>query len=167
MGNTLKNNYVFQLKGTLTTAGTSVFISDDLERNLPVAFTDAYIVMRNRRGNLIERCRGTAAAGTLTLDLRGLDQSDQNVEVSSLKKQRNDGTVVYVTILSVQLVDKTSDNTFSGTQNFYNIYVSNNGTFAKELRIPAFVDDTARDAAIPSPVDGMVVNSAGDLQHYN
>ena len=66
----LKNNYVFQLTGTLLTSGTTVTISNDLELNAAVSFTNARIVLRNRNATIIERCVGTAAAGTLTLSKR-------------------------------------------------------------------------------------------------
>jgi hypothetical protein len=54
---TVKSNYVFVLEGTLTTADTSVSISTDLELGAAVSFTDAFIVIRNRTGSKIERCK--------------------------------------------------------------------------------------------------------------
>jgi hypothetical protein len=43
-----KSNYKFLLKGTLTTAGTTVAISNDLELDQEVTFTNASVVLRNR-----------------------------------------------------------------------------------------------------------------------
>ena len=118
MPNSLRNHYEFQLTGTLTTTGTSVNISNDLERDLEVSFTDAYLTIKNRTGTLVERVKGSAAAGVLTLTLRGLDQSDTDTEVSSLAKEWKSGTTVFVTIMSSQLVDRQEDNTFEGDNTF-------------------------------------------------
>ena len=152
----LLNNYVFQLTGTLLTSWTSVTISNDLELWATVAFTDARIVLRNRNATIIERWVATAAAGTLTFSKRWLEQWETEVENASLKKEWREGTIVYVTVLASQIVDKQADNTFSGTQTFNNIIVDN------QLTIPRFADDTARDAAIPSPVNGMIIYNTAD-----
>jgi len=121
MATSLQNNMVFQFAGTLTTAGDTVDISVDLERSQVVTFTNAYIEIKNRRWTIIERCRGTAALWTLTLSLRWLDQSDANVEVASLKKEWKEWVIAYITILSVQLVDRQASNVFEWTQTFANI----------------------------------------------
>jgi hypothetical protein len=117
----LLNNYVFQGLGRLSVAWNSVNISDDIERGLPVSFNDAYVVAKNKKGNIIERMRGDATGGVMTLSLRGLDQSNMNVEVPSLRREREEKTIYYVTLLAVQLVDKQADNTFGGTQTFNDI----------------------------------------------
>jgi hypothetical protein len=57
----LKNNYVFELGGTLLVGGTTVNISNDLELGQTVTFTDASVVFRNRDASIIERAVGTAA----------------------------------------------------------------------------------------------------------
>ena len=66
----LKNNYIFQLTGTLLTSGDTVTISTDLELNQAVSFTNARIVFRNRNATIIERAVGSATGGTLTLSKR-------------------------------------------------------------------------------------------------
>lgn len=40
-------------------------------------------------------------------------------------------------------------------------------TFTTDVQLPAYADSTARDAAIPTPADGMTVVVNGQLQHYN
>ncbi len=86
-----------------------------------MSFDDAYVVAKNKKGNIIERMRGDATGGVMTLSLRGLDQSNMNVEVPSLRREREEGTIYYVTLLAVQLIDKQADNTFGGTQTFNDI----------------------------------------------
>lgn len=101
-----KSNYKFLLKGTLTTAGTTVAISNDLELDQEVTFTNASVVLRNRTWSVIERTKATATGGVLTFLKRWLEQGDTEVEDSDLKKERRDGTVGYVTMLAPQLLDR-------------------------------------------------------------
>lgn len=151
------SNYEFQLTGKLTTSWSSVTISADLERWQTVSFTDGYIVMRNRKWDKIERMKATASAGTLTISQRWLDQTDNPSEVSALKKEWQRGTIVYVTLLSPQIVDKQNSNTYAAgtTQTFSK---SESTVSHKE---PVYADATARDAWIPSPSNGMrIYNTA-------
>lgn len=118
MANSLRNNYIFRLTWTLTTGGTTVTISNDLELWNTVSFTDAYIIMQNRQWSSLERMKWSASWWTLTLSLRWLDQSDSDVEVTALKKEWKEWTKVKVTILSSQLVDRQNDNEFTWNQTF-------------------------------------------------
>jgi hypothetical protein len=148
----LLNNYVFQGLGRLSVAWNSVNISDDIERGLPVSFNDAYVVAKNKKGNIIERMRGDATGGVMTLSLRGLDQSNMNVEVPSLRREREEKTIYYVTLLAVQLVDKQADNTFGGTQTFNDIVADD--ISANSIALTAgswttiYANTAARDAAL-------------------
>lgn len=106
----LVNNYQFEFKSTLTTSGTTVNISVELENDAVATFTDQYIEARRDDDSVVERMKGTAAAGVLTLSKRGLDQSDTDVEVPAYKREWREGTKCFVTIVSSQLanfVDKT------------------------------------------------------------
>lgn len=105
-----KSNYVFQLKGTLLTSGSSVAISTDLELGAVVSITDARMVIRNRNATQIERVVWSAAWGTLTLSKRGLTQADTEVEDAALKKEWGEWDIVYVTILAPQLADRLESN---------------------------------------------------------
>ena len=115
---TFHSNYQFTLEGTLTTAASTVSISADLEQGSVVEFTNAEIVFRNRTASIIERAVGSASAWTLTLSKRWLEQWSTETENSSLKKERKEWTVCYVTILAPSLVDRQGDNTFTGTNTF-------------------------------------------------
>lgn len=138
----IKNNYIFQLAWDLPTSGTSVKISNDLERDQTVVFTSGYVVLRS--GNKIERVKWSATGWTLTLSKRGLDQSDTDVEVTALKKDWKEGTTCYVTVLAVQLQE----------------VIDTIASWA--LLPPSYADDTARDAAITSPVNGMLIYNVAD-----
>jgi len=138
----IKNNYIFQLAWDLPSSGTSVKISNDLERDQAVVFTSGYVVLRS--GNKIERVKGSATGWTLTLSKRGLDQSDADVEVTDLKKDWKEGTTCYVTVLAVQL------------QEVFDTIAS------WALLPPSYADDTARDAAITSPENGMIIYNEVD-----
>ena len=97
----LLNNYVFQLAWYLTSSGTSVKITNDLERNQVVVFQNAYVTIKSWKK--IERVKANAAAGTLTLLKRWLDQLDVDTEVTLLKKDWREWTTCYVTIMASQL----------------------------------------------------------------
>jgi hypothetical protein len=176
----LLNNYVFQGLGRLSVAWNSVNISDDIERGLPVSFNDAYVVAKNKKGNIIERMRGDATGGVMTLSLRGLDQSNMNVEVPSLRREREEKTIYYVTLLAVQLVDKQADNTFGGTQTFNDIVaddITADDIVADTLALnlggwaTSYASTAARDAALGA--DGAALHpyqnilAAGAFYNYN
>jgi hypothetical protein len=158
-----KSNYVFQLAGTLTTAGTTVAITNDLELNQVVEFTNASIVLRNRNATIIERAKGDASGWTLTLTKRWLTQWDTEVEDPALVKEWRDGTRVYVTILAPQIVDAQGNNVLTGDNTFEWAV-----EFDKSVRIPIYADDTARDAGIPTPTNWMIIynQDTGVNQQY-
>ena len=105
MANSQRSKYKFQLIARLQTGDTTVLISNDLWRDAAVAFTDASVVLTKDNGEF-ELCKGTAAAGTLTLSKRGLTESDTETEVSALKKDFSSGSIGYVTMLATDLVDR-------------------------------------------------------------
>lgn len=143
------SNYKFQLRWTLLVWWSTVAISNDLELDAPVVFTDEACVITNRDKTIIERVRASATGGVLTLLKRGMEQ-DSETEDSNLEKEWREGATCYMTILWPQLVDLIADNTFTG-----------NIAFSKSLREPVYADATARDAWIPSPLNGMrIYNTA-------
>lgn len=124
--------------------------------------------------------RGTAAAGTLTLSLRGLDQSDTNTEVTALKKERKEGNIAYVTLLAVQIIDRAGNNTFAGTQTFNDIVaddITADDIVADTLALnlggwaTSYASTAARDAALGA--DGAALHpyqnilAAGAFYNYN
>lgn len=98
------SNYKFQLRGTLIVWGSTVPISNDLELDAEVVFTDEACVLRNRDKTIIERVRASATGGVLTLLKRGMEQ-DSEVEDSNLEKEWREGAICYMTILWPQLAD--------------------------------------------------------------
>jgi len=124
----LKNNYQFEFTDTLTTSWTSVRISNEKENGAVATFTNQYITVRSEDNSIVERMKGSATGGTLTLTMRWLDQSDTDTEVVWLKKERREGTKAFVTYVASQHTDAKGNNTFSWTQTFENITVTNNST---------------------------------------
>lgn len=61
-----------------------------------------------------------------------------------------------------QLVDRGEDINFAGDITFAGDVVTN-----LTFKPPRFVSVAARNAAIPTPEDGMLAVTAGDLEHYN
>jgi hypothetical protein len=153
---TLQNNMVFQFTWTMLTSDTSVWITNDLERDLEVDFTDAYIEVKNRKGNKVERMKASATGGTFTASKRWLDQSDSDVEVSWLKQQRNEWSIAYVTILSSQLVDRQADNTFEWDQTFEgNVILWTTDATKYGVKLKALT--TTQRNALSSPPDWTII----------
>ena len=69
----LKNNYQFEFTDTLTTSWMSVRISNEKENGAVAVFTNQYITVRSEDNSIVERMKGSATGGTLTLTMRGLD----------------------------------------------------------------------------------------------
>jgi hypothetical protein len=59
----------------------TVRISNEKENGAVATFTDQYITVRSDDNSIVERMKGSAVAGVLTLTMRGLDQSDVDTEV--------------------------------------------------------------------------------------
>jgi len=157
MGTNLQNNLIVQFQWDVTAASTSVAISNDIERDQVVVSSWSYAVIRNKNGSKIERVKGNASGWVFTFTKRWLDQSDSDVEVPALKKAWKTWQTMYITLLSSQIVDKQNDNTFVGTQTFNNINVNGDATFDKTIRVPVYANAAARDAAITSPTNGMII----------
>ena len=149
------SNAKYYLKSTVSvtdSAGATFLLSADFERaaNLETGTDTVSVVFKN--GRQIERLEITATGGVGTIVKRGLDQSAAKTEVSSLKKEWIDGTVVYVTALASDLLDVdktsgvstvTSDTDFSGSVRFLDT-----------MKLPTFADTAARDAVYAAPVNG-------------
>lgn len=162
----LLNNLQFRLSSTLTTSWTSVSITNDIERDQVVSFTDAYIVFTNRTGSVIERAKGNASGWILTLTKRWLDQSKIDTEVTSLKQERTAWTRVYVTILSSQLADRQNSNYFYGNQNHSGIVWFNWYSDVGRLQLPRLT--IAQRDALSNVVNGEVIYNTDTwvLQQY-
>jgi len=170
----LKNNYQFEFTDTLTTSWTSVRISNEKENGAVATFTNQYITVRSEDNSIVERMKGSATGGTLTLTMRWLDQTDTDTEIVGLKKERREWSKAFVTYVASQHVDAKGSNTFTGTQTFENISVSNNSaltnaTVSGKYKWPVVADVTARDLLYPTPVWGneVFVQSLNAKQVYN
>ena len=163
MADSLQNNVAFQLRGVLTTSDTSVAISSDLNNvnssgvAVACSFTNAAILLQSPDGSTFERCIGTASAGTLTLSQRGITLAQTLTTDAALKREFRPGSTGFVVAIASQLPDAANATTISGAW-----------TFSKSLQVPSFADETARDAAIPTPANGMVcyVAAFGQLMQY-
>ncbi len=91
----------------------------------------------------------TATGGVGTIVKRGLDQSSSKVQVTALKKEWIEGTVIYVTALASDMmdVDKTSGTATVSSDTDFSGYLRSTG----RERLPVFADSTARDAVYTSP----------------
>jgi len=170
----LKNNYQFEFTDTLTTSWTSVRISNEKENGAVTTFTNQYITVRSEDNSIVERMKGSAVAWVLTLTMRGLDQTDTDTEIVGLKRERREWSKAFVTYVASQHVDPRDDNTFSWTQTFTNITVTNNSTLTNatvswKYKWPVVADVTARDLLYPTPVWGneVFVQSLNAKQVYN
>lgn len=170
----LKNNYQFEFTDTLTTSWMSVRISNEKENGAVATFTDQYVTARSEDNSIVERMKGSASAWVLTLSMRGLDQTDTDTQVPWLKRERREWTKVFVTYVASQHVDAKGNNTFSWTQTFENITVSNNSaltnaTVSGKYKWPVVADVIARDALYPTPVwwNEVFVQSLNAKQVYN
>lgn len=113
------SNMAFYSTAKLTTSGSSVTISTDIERSAAVTLTDAAnILFVSADWWTIERMTCTAATGTLTIVTRWLDQSTSPSEVSGLKKERKTGTLIKVVHAASDIVDIDADNTFTWDNTF-------------------------------------------------
>lgn len=101
----IQNNVVFQLRGTLTKTGTSVTISDDVANGGACAFTDASIIIYNADNTVFERVKGTASGGTLTLSKRGIKLDKALTEDATLKREWRAGAYAAVTVFASDMAD--------------------------------------------------------------
>lgn len=152
MGTNIQNNLIVQFQWDITSASTSVAISNDIERWQVVTASWCYAVLRNKNGSKIERVKGDAAAWVFTFTKRWLDQSDSDVEVAWLKKSWKTGQTMYITLLSSQIVDKQNSNTYGAgsTQTFDSL------EFTGTSKGRVFADLAALNVTYPTPVNGLV-----------
>jgi len=170
----LKNNYQFEFTDTLTTSWTSVRISNEKENGAVATFTNQYITVRSEDNSIVERMKWSATGGTLTLTMRWLDQSDTDTQDAWLKKEWREWSKAFVTYVASQHTDAQGNNTFSWTQTFENITVTNNSTLTNatvsgKYKWPVVSDVTARNVLYPTPVWGneVFVQSLNAKQVYN
>lgn len=150
---TLKSNFAFYITDRLEKGDTTVSISNDLETDTSVTLsTETSILITYEDDNTtIERCKGTATWGTLTLSERWLTPDDPPVADASYKKDRRPGAICYVVLFPDDVVENDATQTVTGAKTF-----SAAIAFTLSMQIPVFADATARTAAIPSPANGMM-----------
>lgn len=123
MSSSDKSLYRFYTSQTLSTVGATVNVSkylnpDGTTSATDASFTDASLVIRNDKGTRVELMIGTATGWVLTLSKRGLDNTDTVTEVPGNKLSRLAGSLVYVTKLAFDIIDKDANNTFAGDNTF-------------------------------------------------
>lgn len=159
-----RSNYQFFLNAPLSSVGSSVAISTLIGTGEVVSLTDETsmtIGYENRKS--VERIKWTATGGVLTITERWLTNAEAPTEDSSLKLAWRPWAIVTVTLHPDDIAEAdaaetiTWDWTFSGD-------IVHTGT----VKVPVYADATARDAAITSPSNGMLIyNTAlGVLQQY-
>jgi hypothetical protein len=131
MSDSIQNNVTFQLIATLSAAGTSVAISDDTVNGGACSFADASILVSNSDGTLIERMKGSASAGVLTLSRRGITLDQTLTEDAALKREWRAGAFGFVTVFAFDIIDRENS------------------------QVAVFLNAAARDAAITAPAAGM------------
>lgn len=163
-----QSNSKYYLKSTIPSTvgnGATFSLSPDFElgQSLETGADTVSLVLKN--ATQIERFEVTATGGVATIVRRGLTQGSTKTEDLLLRKQWNEGTLAYVTALASDLLDVDKS---SGTATIASdIEFTGNVNTSKSFRVPSFADETARDAAIPSPTPGMLVEIVGTgLQVY-
>lgn len=159
MGQTFINNMIRYLDWDLNIGELSVPITTDVESNSVITITDpADLTLISDNGKSVERMMITAAAGVMTISLRGIKADVSGAADPTLQKKRYAGQRCFVTIFASHLITSaifstnntwTGTNTFTGTTNVSNLNIT--GT---SIPRPIFADPTARDLAIPTPIDG-------------
>ena len=136
------SNYKFQIRGTLVVWGSTVSISNDLETNTEVSFTNEACLLYNDDKTIIERIRWSATGGTLTLSKRGMVNTSET-ESSWLEKERREGAFGALTTFAPQVVDAIWANTFTAINTFEEAPVLEKGVASV-----IFANATARNAAL-------------------
>lgn len=111
--------------------------------------------MRVIRGNTTEFISYTWVTqntnnATLTWVTRGLSQTADPATWGTWQTFAAGSQIVLVAMHD-QLADKSSDTSYNWTQTFTNLVVDN------QITIPRYADEAARDAWIPTPVNGMSI----------
>lgn len=150
----LKNNFQFELTDTLSVSWMSVRISNEKESGTAAVFTNQYITVRSEDYSVVERMKGSATGGILTLTKRWLDQTDVDVENPALKKEWKEGTKAFITVVASQVAVLDSANTWTWTQTFSEANITNLTVTGKSNPQPNFATIWARDAFYTAPVNG-------------
>ena len=157
-----QSNAKYYLKSTIpSTLGTggTFLISNDFELNSSLETGTDVVSLVLKNATQIERMTVTATAGTATIVKRGLTQANAKTENVALRKQWNEGTVIVLTALASDLLDVDSSGGVSTIAS--DVDFTGHVTASKTIRVPSFADESARDAAIPTPTPGMLVEIPG------
>lgn len=162
MAQTYINNYQFYFNGDMPVSATSVPITNDIESNAVVEIpTPTSLTILSADWENVERMLITATGWVLTVYndpikwvMRWLEPDDTNTPNMALRKQRWGGQLAFTTVFAF---DFANFPTLDGT----NIFTGAN-SFTLSVRRPNYADDVARDLAIPSPQNGMVIYNIAD-----
>lgn len=128
--------------------------------------------MKIGRGTLRERISYSGVSGTtLTWVVRGLSRTAIPA-TAGVGQTWLAGTTIKLVLMHDQIIDQTNGMITGNLNVTGNITAGGNITTEiltvnDIINLPRYVDNTARDLAIPSPTDSMFITVGGDLQHYN
>lgn len=173
------------LDDDLAIGGTSVDVTNDILFNQIINVSNADAVIRNRKGNLFEMVKVDIVNNVATFSKRGLTQAATFTEDPSLKRGWKKGDIMYITMLAPSIVGLDVANTWTASQTFSAGFTASgtstmnalnltsgvvSGSFIINgvVRVPIYADATARDAAITSPTNGMIIfnTAVGLYQKY-
>ena len=153
------------LVNKLTPAGTIT-----LDRDIGVTTGRIYFVNDNQ-SEWVDFTSNTLTGSNYVLGGLTRDVSQTAIPKSSLSTGKTwlANQKVILVAMHDQIFDPTQGGTISGAVSLSStLDVAGASTFTKSLKFPVYADATARDTAIPSPANGMVIyNTAlGVLQQY-
>lgn len=131
-------------------------ISEDTTNGGACAFTDASVLLQNVDGTVIERVKGTAAAGTLTLSKRGITLAKTLTEDSNLEREWRAGTKAFVTVFAFDMADIEGPVSIAGDLTVTGNITPNDAT--KPGFRPQSLTQTQINA-LPTTGQGLVFNS--------
>jgi hypothetical protein len=170
------SNLSFKLKWVLSKTGTSVKVTNDLERDLVISAINASVVLKNASGSVLERMQCSFSGGTMTIVQRWLDQSETKTSDTSIQYERRVGTIWYITVLASDLLDVDNSGYGANVMPNINFYWANNHYWEEifkdvkvqlKFRIPTFATEAARDLVYTAPVDGDKCSVGWYEQNYN
>lgn len=151
-------NLQFYITDPLSAAGSSVAISNSIGTDEEVELTDeTSMTISYETRKVVERIKGTATGGTLTITERGLTDGETPTEEATLKFPWRPGAIVTVTLHPDDVIERDADETIPADWTYTGDVV-----YSGSVRRPVYADDAARDAAITAPTNGMMIYNTAD-----
>lgn len=153
MSDSIKNLYEFQITSKIlkSDGATDTFtISNDILTWTAVSLTNASILIENGNKTIRELMKWDATGWVFTIDSRGI--KPDGTTSTTLQYERPKGTTAKVVVLQDQIFDKSSTETIT-----WDLTYTWDVVYTKSILYPVYADATARDAAITTPVNGMMI----------